>query len=129
MARFEIDGTEYEVKITVPSIKEVNKLYDSPLEFVGEVLSGSYEAFINVLYIGLMHTDKGFNRARVETEVEKKLNNQQLDLQTMMSLGYEVINESFFFKKTVNKLMSGDPQARKQFENLMMDKPLENPEN
>lgn len=119
MSKFDIKGTEYEVKLTFKGIQELNKLYDSPLEFVGLVVSGSLRSFVDCLYAGLLHTEKGLKRSAIEKEVEEKIENGKLDLSDVMRIGYEVVNESFFYKKTVQNLLSKDPAVKAILEDLM----------
>lgn len=119
MATFEIDGKEHDLRIDFKAVQSINKQYDSPMEFVGMTIAGNLDAIIDAVHAGLQHEKKGFNRTRVETEVQKKIEGEQMDLQQFMKLGYEVVSESFFYKKTVNKLLNSDPEMKKQYEALM----------
>jgi hypothetical protein len=119
MAKFEIDGKEYELKITFDGIKEINERYDSPLEFVGMTIAGNLDATVDAVRAGLLHAGKGFNRTRIETEIQKAIENEKADLQELMKLGYEVVSGSFFYKKTVKKLLNQDPEMKKQYDMLM----------
>lgn len=118
MARFEIQGKEYELKLDFKALTEVDKLYNSPLEFVGKVLGGSLDAFVDVVYFGLMHSDKGFARKTVLKEIEQAINDKKMNFTDVLKIGKEVVTESFFFKETVQKMMKNNPQAMEQLSML-----------
>ncbi|HET6528953.1 MAG TPA: tail assembly chaperone [Balneolaceae bacterium] len=119
MANYEIDGKEYELKLDFKAVSEINKKYDSALEFVGEVMQGNFNSFIDVVYYGLYHAGKGFSRKQIEKDVEQKFEAEQLDLDFILKTGNEVVADNFFFRKTVKKMMNQDPEAQKQFEALV----------
>lgn len=114
MAVFEIDGQEYDVKLNIEAINKINKKHDSALSFVGEVMQGNLDVFIDVIHFGLLHTGKGFTRKQVQEEFEKKFANEEIDLDYILVTGNEVVTDNFFFRKTVNKMMASDPEMKKQ---------------
>lgn len=118
MPKFEVNKQEYDVRLDFKAIKVLNKEYATPLEFVGEVVSGSVDAFVNCLYAGLQHTGKGFGKKLIESEVEKQIEGEQLDLSDIIRIGNEALDESFFYKKTVNNLMKKDPQMKELLKEL-----------
>lgn len=119
MSKFEISGKEYEIKLDFKAVQELNKQYSSPLEFVGEIVSGSLSAFINCVYAGLQHTGKGFGRTMIEKEIEEQIEGEKLDLSDIMRIGYEVVENCFFYKKTVNNLLDKDPNMKSMLKDLM----------
>lgn len=119
MAKFEMNGKEYELKITYEALKELNKRYDSPIEFVGMTFAGNIEAIENAIYFGLIHTGEKFIRKDVEKQIEKLVAEEKLDYQGLMKLGYETVTESFLLKGTVNSLLKDRPDAKKELEALM----------
>jgi hypothetical protein len=118
MAKFEMNGKEYEVKLDFKAVSDINKKYDSALSFVGEVMQGNFDAFIDVIYFGLYHTGEGFTRKQIEKEIQQKFENEELDLDYILVTGNEVVTDNFFFRKTVNKMMKSDPTMKEQMETI-----------
>ena len=118
MAKFEIDGKEYDLKLNFKAISDINKKYDSALDFVGQVMQGDFDTFIDVIYYGLYHTGEGFKRKDIAKEIEQKFENEELDLDYILVTGNEVVTDNFFFRKTVNKMMDSDPEMKKQAEQI-----------
>ena len=116
MAVFEIEGKEYDVKLNLEAINKINKKHNSALEFVGEVMQGNIDVFIDVLHFGLLHTGEGFTRKQVEKEFNEKFENEEIDLDYILVTGNEVVTDNFFFRKTVNKMMKSDPSMKEQMD-------------
>lgn len=119
MAKYELNGTEFDLKLDFQAVSEINKKYDSALAFVGDVMQGDFDAFIDVIYYGLFSTGKGFSYKQVKKDVQEKFEAEQLDLDYILKTGNEVVADNFFFRKTVNKMMNQDPEMKKQYEALM----------
>lgn len=118
MAKFEINGKDHDLRIDFKAIQEIQKKY-SPLEFVGEVLSGNINAFVDCLYFGTRHEKNSVGRKMIEEDVESKIEAEKLDMSEIMKLGHEVVSESFFFKKTVNNMLSQDPTMKATLEAII----------
>lgn len=120
MEMFEINGEEHELKLTLKSVKYLNGLHEGGgFVLIQKAISGDIDTFISIVYAGLFHTEKGFKRKDIEEAVEKGIAEEKIDLDYINRISYGVVAESFFYKKTVDKLFSEDPEAKKQIENLM----------
>ncbi|ETB71265.1 hypothetical protein A943_07750 [Bacillus sp. CPSM8] len=112
MARFEIEGNEYELKLTYASVEYLNGLYKGgSFELIGKALMGDLEAFPNIIHAGLFHTGKNFSIKKIREAIEAAISEEKLDMDEIMKLSNEVVSKSFFYKKTVEKLLKKDPQA------------------
>lgn len=120
MERFEINGEEHELKITLDSVKYLNGLYQGgAFMLIQKAISGDIDTFVEIVYAGLFHTGKGFTKKDVEKAVEDGIANEEIDLDYINHISYGVVADSFFYKKTVDKLFASDPEAKKQIEALM----------
>lgn len=120
MELFEIKDGEYELKLTLNSVKYLNGLYEGgAFMLIQKAISGDIETFVDILHAGLFHADKGFKRKDVEQAVEEGIAEERIDLDFINRTSYGVVAESFFYKKTVEKIFKSDPQAKKQIEKLM----------
>lgn len=120
MERFEINGEEHELKITLDSVKYLNGLYDGgAFMLIQKAISGDIDTFMAIVYAGLFHTEKGFKKKDVEKAVEDGIANEKIDLDYINRVSYGVVADSFFYKKTVDKIFANDPEAKKQIEALM----------
>lgn len=118
--QFEIDGKEYELKITHESIKHLNKSEDNGVYgLLGNILKAEFNTYLNVVYAGLLHTKEGFTKEKVENAVYEKIEKQELDFDTIQKTMYHLVAENFFYKATMNKLLAKEPEAKKQIEELM----------
>lgn len=118
--RFEINGEEYELKITLDGVKYLNKLFDGgAFVLIQNAISGDIDTFINIVHAGLFHTKKNFKKADIETAVEKGIEDETIDLDYINRTSYGVVAESFFYKKTIDKIFADDPSAKTQIEKLM----------
>lgn len=119
-AKFEIDGKEYEVKITGESIRHLNKVEKGgAYGLLGRILQAEFDTYINVLYAGLLHTGEGFSKEKIENAVYEKIENRKLDFDTIHRTMYDVVAEDFFYKPTMNKMLSMEPGAKEKVEQLM----------
>lgn len=120
MAHFEIEGKEYELKLTFDSIKYLNKVCPGgSLELVGKAMTGDLEVFAHVIHAGLFHAGKNFSFAEIEAILGKAVEEEKLDLEYVLKVSKEVVVDSFFFKKIVKKLMKDNPEALEQLENFL----------
>lgn len=120
MERFEIKDEEHELKITLESVKYLNSLYDGgAFMLIQKAISGDIDTFMAIVYAGLFHTGKGFKKKDVEKAIEDGIANEKIDLDFINRTSYGVVAESFFYKKTVEKIFKNDPDAKKQIEELM----------
>lgn len=118
--RFEINEEEYELKITLQSVKYLNNLHEGgAFTLIQKAISGDLDTFVAVVYAGLFHTEKGFKKKDIEKAIEDGINNELIDLDYINRTSYGVVAESFFYKKTVTKLFKDDPEAMAQIESLM----------
>lgn len=120
MERFEINGEEHEIKLNLKSVKYLNGLYQGgAFMLIQKAISGDIDTFVEIVYAGLFHTEKGFKKKDVEKAVEDGIENEVIDLDFINRTSYGVVAESFFYKKTVDKMFASDPEAKKQIEALM----------
>lgn len=116
--RFEIGGKEYELKFGLKAIKLIDET-GGPFEFVQKAMQGGISDFVDVVYFALIHTNEGITHQTVQDEIERKLLAEELDFDDILKYNKEVVLNSFFFKKTVTKLMAGMPEEQKEaFEKL-----------
>ena len=119
MTIFEINGKEYELKLTYKSIKYLNGLFEGgSYELIGRAIQGDLEAFPKIVHAALFHTEENFSLASIEDEIEKLINNEKLSLEDVTRICDEVVTQSFFYKKTVDKLMKNNPEMKKALEQL-----------
>ncbi|KMK75458.1 tail assembly chaperone [Alkalihalobacillus pseudalcaliphilus] len=114
MATFEIEGKEYELKLTYASVKYLDKHSENgQMGLVGLAMMGDLDIFPHIVHAGLFHAKQNFTLAHIEAEIEKAFEAEKLDLDGIIKLSNEVVTKSFFYKKTVDKFMklSGDPKA------------------
>ncbi|MFJ5716530.1 tail assembly chaperone [Neobacillus sp. NPDC093127] len=120
MARFEIDGKEYELKLTFESVKHLNGQFDGgSMELIGRAMMGDLDTFIKIVHAALFHAGQNFSFAVVEKEIEKAFAEEKLDMDYVLKVSNEVVVESFFYKTTAAKLLKSDPKAAEQFKMLM----------
>ncbi|WP_000464650.1 tail assembly chaperone, partial [Bacillus cereus] len=76
---FEIEGKEYELKLTYKAISEINKKYKGGAqEIVSVAMLGDLEIFEDAIYYGLLHTEQGFTREKIQDALEKLMEKQVL---------------------------------------------------
>lgn len=120
MHTFEINGKEHELKLTLNSVKYLNGLNQGgAFSLIQKVMTGDIDTFVDVVFAGLFHTEKGYKKKDVEKAVEEAIVDEKLDLDTINRTSYGVVADSFFYKATVDKMFKEDPDAKKQVEALM----------
>ncbi|AVV07550.1 hypothetical protein E1Z16_10995 [Listeria monocytogenes] len=115
---FEINGKQYDLKLTLESIDYLNKLDEGgALALVGKVFTGDLQTYVNIVFAGLKHTGENFTLDSVTKAVEQAIENETLDLDRVMRDGNALVANSFFYKKTVNKMLEGP--AKEAMEKLL----------
>ncbi|MED2615418.1 hypothetical protein COF41_25565 [Bacillus toyonensis] len=116
--RFEVKGKEHELKIGIEAIKLIDS-NGGPFEFVQKAMQGGLEDFVDVIYYALIHTGEGITRKDIEEEIERQLLSEELSFDDILKVNKAVVLNSFFFKKTVNKLLASmGEKEKKAFESL-----------
>lgn len=119
MARFEVAGKEYDLKLTFASVKHLNGLLQGgSLELIGRAMTGDLDTFVNIVHAGLFHTGENFSLKAIEKAVEEAFEAEKIDMDYVLKVSNEVVTDSFFYKKTVEKLLKNDPKAAKELANL-----------
>lgn len=119
MATFEINGKEYELKLTYQAIKLLNNSIEGgSFGIVGKAIAGDLDAFPNIVHAALIHTGENFSLKTVEAEIEKHIDGEKLSLDDVSKICDEVVTQSFFFVKTVKRMMDANPEMKKALEQL-----------
>ena len=119
MATFEVNGKEYELKLTFKAVRHLNGLYEGgAYALIGKAIMGDLDAFVNIVHAALLHTGENFALKDVETAIEQLYEAEKLDQDSVTKICNEVVVNSFFYKKTVDKLLRDNPQAKKALETL-----------
>lgn len=117
---FEINGKEHTLKLNLESVKHLNKLHEGgAFPLIQKALSGDIDTYIEIVFAGLFHTNQGYSRNDVENAVDALITEEKLDLAEINRTMYSVMADSFFYKKTLDKMFKSDPEAKKQLEELM----------
>ncbi|AUG37128.1 tail assembly chaperone [Bacillus velezensis] len=120
MARFEIEGEEYELKLTFKSVKHLDGLYQGgSFELIGKALVGDLETFVHIVHAGLFHTEKNISISKVRSAIEEGVEKEVLDMDTILKITNEVVSNSFFYKKTAEKLLKKDPKAAEMLAGIL----------
>lgn len=116
--RFAIKGKEYELKFCLQALKLLDE-NGGPMQFVSQTMQGGVTNFTDVIYYALIHTNEGVTYEAVQQEIESLFENEKLDLDEILKYNKAVVLNSFFFKKTVTKLLATmTAEQRKSFESL-----------
>ena len=120
MAKFEIDGKEYDLKLTFESVNYLNgTLKGGSYELIGKALAGDFETFPQIVYAGLLHTGEKFTLKKVKDEIANKFANEELTLDYIQTTSNEVVSECFFYAPTVKKMLDKNPEMKKALEQIM----------
>lgn len=120
MATFEINGKEYELKITYAAVKRLNNVHEGgSFELIGKAMSGDFDTFPHIVHAGLIHTGENFTLQNVEDAIGELIENEKLSFDDIMRLSNEVITNSFFYKPTVDKLVKQNPEMKQTLEQLL----------
>ena len=119
MATFEINGKEYELKLTYQAIKRLNNAFEGgSYEVIGKAIQGDFEAFPIIVHAALLHTGENISFKSVEKEIESLIDAEKLSMEDITKVCDEVVTQSFFYKTTVDKLMKANPEMKKALEQL-----------
>ncbi|KFM98610.1 hypothetical protein D0U04_13860 [Bacillus clarus] len=116
--RFEVKGKEYELKYGLEAIELIDE-NGGPFEFVQKAMQGKMSDFVSVIYYALIHTEDGITRKDIEEEIKRQLVAEELSFDDVLKFNKAVVLNSFFFQKTVNKLLATmTEEQKKSFESL-----------
>jgi|SRR5690625_1286928 len=119
MTMFEIDGKEYELKLTYKSIKYLNGLFDGgSYELIGKAIQGDIETFPLIVHAALFHTDENLPLSAVDEQVGELVDSGKLSLEDIGRICDEVVTQSFFYKATVEKILKNNPEMKKALDQL-----------
>ena len=119
MVTFEIDGKEYELKLTYKAIKYLNDKFEGgSYELIGLAIQGDIDAFPLIVHAALFHTDENFSLKKIEETIENLIDSEKLSLEDITQICDKVVVQSFFYKKTVDKLMKNNPEMKAALEQL-----------
>lgn len=119
MAVFEIDGKEYELKLTYAGVKRLNGAFDGgAYEIIGKSLSGDLEAFPIIVHAALIHTGENFTQKTIDEQIEKLFDEGALSFEDVFKLCDEVVTQSGFFAPTVAKMAKKNPEMKAALEQL-----------
>ncbi len=119
MANFEINGKEYDLKLTYKGIKYLNGVSGSSLETVGKALQGDTDFFPHIIHACLISAGEKYTLKQVEAAIDDALENERLDLLGIMRQSNEIVTDSFFFKALVTKMLADKPEVQKQLNDLL----------
>jgi len=119
MAFFEIDGKEYELKLTFKSIEYLDGQFEGGSNAViGLAIQGSLGSFPHIVHAGLFHTEENFSLSEIKDEIAKLIDEEKLTLEDVAKICDEVVTQSFFYKPTVDNMLKNNPEAKKALEML-----------
>lgn len=119
MTYFEIDGEELELKITWAGAKRLNDYFGGgeagSMTVIEKALQGDMDTVPKIIQAATLHTGKKFTLNQIDQAVAQKVDSGEMDLYDLMNLTKEVVVDSFFYKRAVEKMMkvAGDPKAQK----------------
>lgn len=120
MATFEINGKDYELKLTYAAVKRLNGIHEGgSFELIGKAMQGDFETFPHIIQAGLLHTGENFTLKDVEKAIEDAFDNEQLSLDSILKISNEVVTQSFFYKPTIDKLAKQNPEMKQALEQLL----------
>lgn len=119
MATFEINGKEYELKLTYQAIKRLNNAFEGgSYEVIGKAIQGDFEAFPIIVHAGLIYTGENISLKAVEKEIESLIDAEKLSMEDITKVCDEVVTQSFFYRPTVDKMMKANPEMKQALEQL-----------
>lgn len=120
MATFEIDGKEYELKLTYASVKKLNNVHEGgSFELIGRALQGDFDTFPHIIHAALLHTGENFTLQDVENAIADLIEKEKLSFDDILRISNEVVTKSFFYGPTVEKLVKQNPEMRKALDQLL----------
>lgn len=124
---FEINGEEYELKITWEGAKRLNDYFGGDdggaMAVIGHAIQGDLDTIPKVIQSALMHTGKRFPLKAIEEEIAKLVDEGELDLYDLLKMSKEVVADSFFYQKAWKKMtkMSAENEALSTLEDFYND--------
>lgn len=116
---FEIDGKEYDLVLDYRGVKYLNKVYDGgSFELISKAIMGDLEAFPHILRAALIHTKMNFTLEQIEDRIGELMAEEKLDMQSVLKLSNQLVNDNFFYKATVAKLLKDSPEATELLKTL-----------
>src|SRR5690625_7790767 len=113
MVTFEIDGKEYELKLTYKAIKYLNDKFEGgSYELIGLAIQGDIDAFPLIVHAALFHTNENFSLKKIEETIEKLIDNEKISLEDSTSTCDEVGTHRFFYRSTVDKRSTQNQQMK-----------------
>lgn len=120
METFIINENEHELKLNLQGVKYLNGVNEGGgFMLIQKAISGDLDTFIDVIYASLLHTGKSYKRKTVENAIDKMIQDEELDLDEINRTTYNVIVDSFFYKRTVEKVFQNDKKSKDQIDKLM----------
>lgn len=114
---FTIKGKEHELKLSFKSIKILSSLQEGgAFGLVANAMIGDDETYSNLIYAGLLHTDEDYSMSDVEDAIEELFEQGKLDMMLVLETLHKMILLHPYFKETVEKLLTDDPNAREALE-------------
>lgn len=111
---FEIDGKEYELKITYKSAQYLNGLHSADeggsLALVLKAVQGDIGIFPNIVHAALFHTGEAFAFKTIEKAIEQAVDEERLNFDDIVRLSNEVVTNSFFYRATAKKLLGAEAE-------------------
>lgn len=106
---FEIDGKEYELKITYDAARYLNGVYkdeaNGSMAVVLRAIQGDLDIFPHIIHAGLLHTGENFAFKIIEEEIEKSINEERTSFDDIIRISNEVVTNSFFYRQTAIRLL------------------------
>src|SRR5699024_3733193 len=114
MAVFNIDGKEFELRLTYKAVKHLNGLFEGgAYEIVGKAVSADLVASANDIHAALTRTGKYVAIKEVEHAIESAIDGAVLAFDDISKIPDQVVTQSFFLKATVTKMMERNPEMAK----------------
>lgn len=109
MVFFEVEGKEYELKMTFKSVQHLNGLYQGgAMEVIGKAFLQDLELFTRIVHAALFHTQMNFSYKTIEEEVEKKFDAEQLTTEYIQDVLNAMVLDHFFYRQMVEKVKKAD---------------------
>lgn len=122
MATFEINGKEYELKLTYAGVKLLNGVHEGgSFELIGKAMQGDFDTFPHIVHAALLHTEQNFSLNDVEQAIEEAFEKEALSLDEIIKVSNEVITKSFFYKPTIDKLTKQNPEMKQALDQLLAE--------
>lgn len=119
MNTFTINGKEYELILDYRGVKYLNKVYEGgSFEVISKAMMGDLDAFPHILRAALIHTGENFSLEAIEDAISEAMAEEKLDMQDVIKTSNKIVNDNFFYKATVAKLMKDNPEATEALKKL-----------